>query len=42
MGNHSESTPSRQLSRREMLIRGGQTLGASALALAGGKWLYDT
>lgn len=41
MGDHSDSTPSRQLSRREMLIRGGQTLGASALALVGGKWLYD-
>lgn len=41
MSDHPDSTASRRLSRREMLIRGGQTVGATALALVGGKWLYD-
>ncbi len=42
MDHKPESDSSKHLSRREMLIRGGQTVGVSALALVGGKWLYDS
>ena len=42
MDHYSDPVASRPLSRREMLIRGGQTVGLSALAFVGGKWLYDS
>jgi len=41
MNSASSNQPAPQPTRRQALIRGGQTVGAAALALVGGKWLYD-
>jgi uncharacterized protein (DUF362 family) len=36
-----EQARSREIGRREMLLRGGTTVALAGLAVAGAKWLYD-